>query len=402
MAAPSNYEQELLELVNRARLNPSGEFDQLITNASNGTGASANITDALDYFGVDLNAFRAQLAGTNATAPLAWNDALEQAATGHSQQVILHDQQSHQLPGEPGLGDRARNAGYTDLLRVGENVYAYGMEAIYTHAGFFIDWGYDAEDIGNGTLLSDWRSRGDGIQDPPGHRNTMLDSRYSEIGIAALADNNPDTQVGPMVVTQNLGSRSGYQPQLVGVIFEDGDGDDFYDAGEGRGSVTISASGSAGTFSTTSWASGGYQMVLPAGSYTVTFSAGGSFTPVTHSVTIGGSNIKLDLDTSDLAPGPSAMIGTAGPDWMTARNAGHAINGLGGSDMVSFVNIDDRMTIDLSTGTASGAGQDWTLSDIENVTGSVHGDTITGDDGDNRIRGLGDYDWLVGSEGADR
>jgi Ca2+-binding RTX toxin-like protein len=41
------------------------------------------------------------------------------------------------------------------------------------------------------------------------------------------------------------------------------------------------------------------------------------------------------------------------------------------------------------------------LVSIENITGSVHGDNIRGDAGDNRSRGLGDYDWLVGSDGND-
>jgi Ca2+-binding RTX toxin-like protein len=65
------------------------------------------------------------------------------------------------------------------------------------------------------------------------------------------------------------------------------------------------------------------------------------------------------------------------------------------------VNVKTALTIDMAAGTATGAGVAHNFQNFEGVTGSVRGDYITGDDGDNRIRALGDYDWLIDSAGSD-
>src|SRR5689334_21580335 len=70
-STPTNYEQYLLELINRARANPSAEA-------------------ARDH--VDLNEGLA--AGTITTAtkhPLAFNPFLINSALGHSQDMLDHD-----------------------------------------------------------------------------------------------------------------------------------------------------------------------------------------------------------------------------------------------------------------------------------------------------------------------
>ncbi len=50
-----------------------------------------------------------------------------------------------------------------------------------------------------------------------------------------VVENNAATQVGPQLITQDLGTRPGYQAQFVGVVIDDDDGDSFYDIGEGPG-----------------------------------------------------------------------------------------------------------------------------------------------------------------------
>ena len=74
------------------------------------------------------------------------------------------------------------------------------------------------EDYNGNQLFPDWRTRGDGMQDPPGHRNSLISSSFTEIGISVIAESDPATQVGPNVVTQDLGNRFGYQAQFVGVV----------------------------------------------------------------------------------------------------------------------------------------------------------------------------------------
>ena len=323
---PTAREQLLLELANRLRLDPAGEFDALIADAATGTAVQGNITSALRWFGVDPGALRSQMAAYGPVAPLAWNGALAQAAESHTQAMIAADSQSHQLPGEASLGARISAAGYANWSSLSENIYAYAEDPLHAHAGFVIDWGYDDADFAGGTLRSDWQRTGDGIQDAAGHRAGLLRAGTTEAGFAMLAETDPATGVGPFLVTQDFGTRWDYAPQLVGVVIADADGDAFYDIGEGLAGVTVTASGAAGSFATTSWGSGGYQMVLPPGSYVVSFEGGGIVGRVTHAVSIGAANVKQDALASEaVVAGDLTLTGTAGADRLT---------GLGGNDTV--------------------------------------------------------------------
>ncbi len=294
MSLPTNDEQALLELINRLRSDPGGEFNRLILDAGQRIGATDSITNAIRFFNVDLNLFRQQMLVYPAVAPLAWNTALEDTAALHSARMIQADSQSHQLPGEADLGQRIRNAGYS-FSTVGENIFAFVASVLEGHAGFVIDWG-----IGTG-----------GMQTPPGHRNALLSANFAEIGIDVTPENNPATRVGPLVITQDLGNRPGYAPQILGVVFRDADGDRFYDTGEGTTGVTVTADGSGGTFRTMTWGSGGYQIAAPQGVYSLTFSGGGLAPTAPVLVSLGASNVKLDLDTA-LAASPSDPVRPTG------------------------------------------------------------------------------------------
>ena len=337
---PSDFEQALLELLNRARLDPTGEYAALIDAAPD------NVRNALSYFGVDLASFQAQLESLTAVAPLAWNSALASAATGHSELMISHDAQSHQLPGEASLGDRISAAGYDAWTRLNENIYAYAYDPVYAHAGFYIDWGYDDEDYSGSSLRSNWQSLGDGIQDPAGHRIAILNGELSEVGISVLQENNSATQVGPYVVTQNFGDRSDYQTQLLGVVIADGDGDRFYDIGEGLGGVTVTAVSGATLYSTTTWESGGYQMELPEGSYQVTFSGGGLEGVITQTLTMGAANHKLDGVAADAVTGYVALRGSAADDSLSGSlGLDQLLQGLAGADSLEGGSGSDNLLI---------------------------------------------------------
>lgn len=299
---PTAFEQAMLEYINQARLKPAGEFDVILSIATDGTAnTQANIDSAVRYSGVDLDAFREQMTAFDPVAPLAWNGALATAALDHTVLMIETDTQSHSLPGEARLGARITNAGYSGWSNVGENIYAYTKDPLFGHAGFMIDWGFDDADFENGSLRDDWQTIGDGIQDGAGHRVAILSAAYTEIGIGVLAETDPDTRVGPYVVTQNFGAMQGNTPaMLLGVFTDDVDGDNFYDIGEGRGGVTVTATGAAGTFTTTTWDAGGYQMVLAAGDYNVVFSGDSIEGTVSYEVSVGTEHVKLDSSVGDL------------------------------------------------------------------------------------------------------
>ena len=290
MALPTNEEQELLEWTNRLRADPGGEYARLIVNPATRVAVLPSITNALNFFGVDLALFQQQMGAFAPVQPLAWNEALAGAAATHSALMIAADDQSHQLPGEAGLGDRIHAAGY-QYSTVGENIYAYASSVVFGHAGFVVDWG-----PGTG-----------GMQTPAGHRANLLNANHAEIGLAVAHDGSPATSVGPLVITQDLGNRFGYAPQLLGVVFDDQDGDNFYDAGEGTAGVTVTASGAAGTFSTTTWDSGGYQFELPAGSYTVTYAGGGLAGTYQTAAAMGGQNLRLSVEAAQFGPALPAV-----------------------------------------------------------------------------------------------
>ena len=321
---PTAFEQMMLEYINRARLDPQGEFDALILDAANGTAVQDNVTNAVGYFGVDLALFESQLAAFEGVAPLAWNGALADASAAHSQAMIDYaranpdrNAQQHQLPGEDTVGTRITDAGY-DWSAYRENIFAHTKDPLHAHAAFYIDWGRDAG----------------GMQDPAGHRLSILSDGVTELGLSALAA--PEgLSVGPWVVTQDFANRWDYQPQLVGVVIDDADGDRFYDMGEGLGGITVTATGSRGTYTTTSWEAGGYQMELPSGRYDVVFTGAGIEGEIVHEVTIGSENLKLDGiagDANEVVIAP-VVYGTAANERLTALE-GHdqSLIGSGGSD----------------------------------------------------------------------
>jgi uncharacterized protein YkwD len=337
MPNPTNEEQLILELVNRLRADPSGEALRL-----SGAGAQSNVLSAINYFGVNVSAFAQQMAAYGAQAPLAWNNDLSEAALYHNQQMITSNEQSHQVQGEANLGQRATNFGY-NWQTLGENVFAYSEDMVHAHAGFVIDWGYDTEDYNaSSVLLSDWKSRGDGMQDPAGHRQNLLSPNFTEIGIGVTAESNFATKVGPYVITQDLGRSQQYQAQFVGVVIDDLDGDEFYDIGEGLAGIAITLTGASGTYSTSTWASGGWQIAAPSGTYRITFTGNALDAPVSRIVTLSTSNVKVDIEVAD-------------------EHAKHDYNGDGLSDLL-WRRSDGLLTDWLSTGTGFSANNSFAAS----------------------------------------
>ncbi|MCA9262703.1 MAG: tandem-95 repeat protein, partial [Planctomycetales bacterium] len=186
--------------------------------------------------------------------------------------------------GEKELAERLQDAGYNLSLGL-ENVFAFAESGLYGHAGFAIDWGTNPPS---------------GIQSPPGHRDSIMDDRVTEVGVDVLQENDDNSDVGPLLITQDFGRRSGYQAQILGVTWEDGFANGYYEAGEGYGGIEITIEGIDNDFSTTveTMSAGGYQVVVPPGTYQV--NARGDFVfalekSVTN-VVMGTQNVKIDFE----------------------------------------------------------------------------------------------------------
>lgn len=266
--------------INHVRVKPQEELNYLFTSLNPLVSPDANVNGAISFFNVDTNIFLSQWAALTPTTPLAWNESLYNAATAHNNTMILADQQEHQVfgsngqPLEPTPDVRALNAGYTSASLTGENIYAYSTSVFYGESGLLIDWG-------NAT---------------PGHRDNIMLPSYQEAGVSVVPSTDPAKQVGPLVITQDFGARFNYgNANIVGVVFNDTNHNGRYSAGEGLGSLTVTAVGAAGTFSTTTMSAGGYQIKVPAGTYTVTTSGTGFVGTGTAQVTVGSSNVEVDF-----------------------------------------------------------------------------------------------------------
>ena len=108
-------------------------------------------------------------------------------------------------------------------------------------------------------------------------------------------------------------------------------------------------------------------------------------------------------DTLIGGPGNDALFGGEGDDTLEGNIGNDTLDGGAGVDTVVYAWASEPITADLSAGAANpdGDGGHDTLTDIENVIGTVFDDTISGTDGDNLVDGGAGNDLLTGRAGND-
>lgn len=270
---PNNEEQRIVWLMNRARQDPSAEGAFLANTHS------SKVESAIDYFHVDLDKMQAEFIEYAPHPPAAFDIRLYNAALAHSKDLVVRDSQDHNHQ-----FDRVDAAGF-DFLSARGNVFAYAENPLHCHAGWNIDWGNEA----------------DGMQTGRGHRVAImsLDGDYSNVGIAVVHDNDPNTRVGPLVVTGNYAEANTNTPNhynrfIVGTVWLDKNKNSRYDLGEGLGNVQVRPN--RGGYWAKTANSGGYALPATAvGSYSVSFSGGPLTTQRTLPVTVANDSILLDL-----------------------------------------------------------------------------------------------------------
>ena len=299
---PTAEEQLYLEYINRSRANPPAEGLRLATTTD------PDVLSAYAYFNVDLNIMRTQFNAIAAAPPLAMNTKLLDAARWHSGDMFTYEYQGHdQTNGTVVMnaGARITAQGYP-WTTYGENVFSYAKSPWHGHAGFNVDWGY-----GTG-----------GMQTPPGHRVSIHNANFREVGVGVVNGVNGD--VGPQLVTQDFATRQGAVPLITGVAYYDFNGNQFYDVGEGIGGITVNVPGSTNYAVTAN--SGGYAVpVTTNGNYQMTFSATGLSTQRVATIATL-KNVKIDFVPAYQPP----MISGPNPASVNQNNP-YTFNSVGGA-----------------------------------------------------------------------
>lgn len=347
-------EQYLLELINRARLDPAGEAAR---------------------YGIDMNAGIA--AGTISTASkqvLAPNALLENAAIGHSQWMLAADVFSHTGRGGSQPWDRAAQAGY-GWSGIAENISWRGSTGT-------LDLNAAIASHHQGLFLS-----------TTGHRQNMLNDAYQEIGIAQ--EYGSFTQSGrsynASMLTEDFAKPSVAKTFLTGVIYNDTDRNGFYSIGEGVAGTTFSAQ----DISASSAAAGGYAIGLKAAAeVTVTGKVDGLDFAFCVGMTTG--NVKVDIVNHNVLLSSGSIGLNRGINNLTL---------LGNANLFATGNANDNAITgnDGANRFDGGAGNDVLLgrNGVDNLMGGLGSDKIIGGNGADRLAGGGGADQIDGGSGND-
>jgi hypothetical protein len=199
--------------------------------------------------------------------------------------MINRDFFAHTNPSGVTAGARATAAGY-NWSTIAENI---------AYIGYF-----DNPDINENS-----RQAHDLLFRSAGHRRNILMPEVEEIGIGSRSGAFIPSGGNANLITEKFGRRN-LNPIITGVVYSDTNGSDFYDIGEAVRSGTITAIrvNDGATFTGTIGVSGGYGLIVPAGSYVVTaaFTRNGTEVTMSSNVTVSVDNVKVDFDVTAAVP----------------------------------------------------------------------------------------------------
>lgn len=253
MANMTATEQLMLELVNRARMDPLGEAKRM----------GIGLNDGLK--GAPISSTPKQV--------LAGNDRLNASADAHSSWMLSTDTFSHTGVNRSSPTDRMKSAGYvfTGTWTNGENISLVGNRgALDLTASIF-------EQHKNLFLSTS------------GHRQNLMGDNYREVGIGQQVGDYKGYTTS--MVTQNF-AKTGDAVFVTGVVYDETvTNDNFFTVGEQKANVAVTGTGG---LKDTTGAGGGYELgFVGAGAKTVSFAT--SAGAVTVALTLGTSNVKIDL-----------------------------------------------------------------------------------------------------------
>jgi len=341
MAISSAYEIYMIELMNRARLDPDAESQRL------GIGLNDNLSPGT------ITADPKQ--------PLAPNALLTDAARDHSQWMLDNDTFSHTGANGSTPQDRIQAAGYQLVTpwSVGENLGWQGTTA----ASF--DTTQYVYDIYTNLFNS------------AGHRQNMLDGTFREIGVGALTGDYQG--YNSLMVTQNFAS-SGTDIFVTGVSYNDTNGDGIFTPGEERANTSFDFQDRTNYTSITNPPSGFYYSAKFApnsiSDLRVTFDSNKQI-----SISLGSENIKVDyVNGNEIRVSTSATLRSA--------DNGDALRLLGMKDLDANSSSTSNVALHGNKGK-------------NHLQGYDGNDTLYGHEGSDILEGRAGDDVFHGGSGAD-
>ena len=390
MANFTAYEQYMLELINRARMDPNGEAKRYKISLNEGVSSGDKIS-------------------SSPKEVLAGNDALARSSEKHTQWMLANDTLSHEerkgtdaFYGKT-FTDRIGKAGY-DAFTGGENIafiayresdFDFAKTIADMHRNYFVD----ANTTGRG------------------HRVNILGEGYREVGIGHEVGGweMNGQKMNASVTTEDFGLRAN-TVFITGVVYDDVvKNDNFFTVGEetaGRNVTTGDASDLTGP-------GGGYELEYswPAGgTKTITFDlATGN---VSADVAVKTTNVKLDIVNGDeiwtnatslkslsenvkelhaLGIGKVKLTGTDAKEKIFGNSADNKLTGNGGNDKISAGDGDDKITGGLGRDKLTGGGDDDKFIFKTAAESTVDTPDIIKDFGSGKDRidlhALGDFDY---------
>ena len=374
----NSEEQYLLELINRARLDPAAEAERYSLGLNEGLASGA--------------------IGTEPLQALAPNDSLDAAAKAHSAWMLYENAFSH-------TGQAGSNAG----ARIEE--YGYKLEG---------SWGWRENlawigSTGTVNMAAAIEQHHVALYQSASHRLNTFASEMNEVGIGQVA--GQFTQAGVVynssMLTENF-AKSGTGSYVTGVAYYDTNSDGFYSIGEGQPDIWVQADNEIDRTEI----AGGYGIEVTS-QVDLSVSVGQSSQTLAQVIVdLTDGNVKLDVVTQsngtlwlDLSGNTTLVSGIsrarllgAGNLNLTGSGAANTLIGNSGSNQMTGVGGNDIMYgmagADLMFG---GVGNDRLLGDGGNdrLWGDVGNDTLSGGDGNDVLAGGDGNDYLFGEGGND-
>ena len=350
-------EQLLIELINRARLDPAAAAERRDHDLNEGLAPGTITTDAKQV--------------------LSPNDALMASALGHSRWMLATDTFSHTGAGGTSPSERMENNGF---------------EFIGSRS-----WSYENIALGGSTAAIDRNTqiveRYVDLYESAGHRKATFAPEIREIGVSQEMGTYQGFNAS--ILTENFGM-TGTDVFVTGVVYQDNNRNDFYTIGEGRADYWFEVDGTRETTGST----GGYGIGTDV-SDSVSVEVGrGKKTMAALELDLTQGNGKLDLvfdsqgrahlevsASATLGRGISEvdLLGVADLD-IVGQKGRNTLTGNAGDNMLSGGKGADRLY--------GGAGDDRLFGDQRN-------DKLFGGAGDDRLAGGKGNDRLTGDEGRD-